>query len=157
MVCPTCRRWVSRGARWCRSCGRPLGSRDLPALELLLPGGGRVTASPGTTLGRQHSSTVRLSDPSVSRAHARVTGTADAPAIVDAGSSAGTWVDGVAVGRRPVALRDGAVLRLGDAEVAVERPRDNRDSGRTSVVPARATAMTAAAVGGSEKPRLRSG
>jgi putative peptide zinc metalloprotease protein len=129
----------------------------LPALELVLPGGGRVTASPGVTLGRHRSSTVRLSDPSVSRAHARVTGTADAPAIVDAGSSTGTWVDGVAVGRRPVALRDGAVVRLGDAEVAVERPRDERDSGRTSVVPARATAMTAAAVGRSDLPRLRPG
>ena len=157
MVCPTCRRWVSRGACSCRNCGRRLGGCDLPALELVLPGGVRVTAAPGITLGRLRSSTVRLSNPSVSRTHARVTGTADAPAIVDARSSTGTWLDGVAVGRRPVELRDGAVLRLGDAEVAVERARDDRDSGRTSVVPARATAMTAAAVGGSGKPRLRPG
>jgi putative peptide zinc metalloprotease protein len=157
MVCPTCRRWVSREACSCRNCGRRLGRCDPPALELVLPGGGRVTAAPGITLGRHRSSTVQLSDPSVSRAHARVTGTADAPAIVDDGSSTGTWVDGVAVGRRPVELHDGAVLRLGDTEVAVERPRDDRDSGRTSVVPARATAMTAAAVAGSDTPRLRPG
>ena len=134
-----------------------LGGRALPALELVLPAGERVTAAPGVTLGRHRSSAVRLSDPSVSRAHARVTGTADAPAIVDAGSATGTWVDGVALGRRPVALRDGAVLRLGDAELGVERQRDDRDSGRTSVVPARASAMTAAAVGRSDTPRLRPG
>jgi len=130
MVCPACHRWVSRGARRCRGCGRPLGGLDLPALELVLPGGERVTASPGSTLGRDRTATVRLSDPSVSRAHARVTGTSEAPAIVDAGSSTGTWVDGVAVGRRPVALHDGAVVRLGDAEVVVDRPRDDRESGR---------------------------
>jgi putative peptide zinc metalloprotease protein len=157
MVCPACRRWVSRGARWCRGCGTLLGGHDLPGVEFVLPGGARVTAAPGVTLGRHRSSAVRLSDPSVSRAHARVIGTADAPAIVDAGSATGTWVDGMSVGRRPVALRDGAVLRLGDAEVAVERPRDDRDSGRTSVVPARVSALTAAAVGRSDMPRLRPG
>ena len=157
MVCPACRRWVAREARCCRACGAVLAGRDLPALEFVVAGGARVTAAPGVTLGRDRSSAVRLSDPSISRAHARVTGTAGAPAIIDAGSAKGTWLDGVAVGRRPVALRDGAVLRLGDAELAVERPRDDRDSGRTSVVPARASGLTAAAIGRSDTPRLRPG
>src|SRR4051812_2832846 len=157
MVCPACHRWVARRARWCRSCGALLGATDMPALEFVLPGGERVTAAPGVTLGRQRSSGARLWDPSVSRAHARVTGTADAPAIVDTGSSAGTWVDGVAADRRPVALRDGAGLRLGDTELTVERQRDERESGRTSVVPGRASSMTAATIGRADAPRLRAG
>jgi putative peptide zinc metalloprotease protein len=129
----------------------------VPAMELVLPGGGRAPVTPGATIGRDPSSTVRLSDPSVSRAHARVVGEAGSPALVDAGSAGGTWIDGRAVGQRPIALHDGAVLRLGDAEVIVERTRSTRDSGRTVMVPRGASALTAAAVARDDAPRLRSG
>ena len=62
--------------------------------------------------------------------HARIT--ADA-VLEDAGSSHGTWLDGVRV-TGPSPLRDGAKIRLGDAELRVERRRDVAEAGRTIVV-----------------------
>ena len=118
----------------------------------------RVTAAPGSTLGRRSVvDRAAVGSERVARARARDrepptlprSPTPDRPRAP--GSTGSRW----AAGRS--SCSDGAVLRLGDAEVAVERPRDDRDSGRTSVVPAHATAMTAAAVGGSDKPRLRPG
>ena len=106
MVCPICRRWIARDAAWCRNCGAALRD-DAPELRLVLADGAQAAAAPGTTLGRERTSTLRLSDPSVSRAHARVTGTAAEPAIEDVGSTSGTWADGVPVGREPVPALQG--------------------------------------------------
>ena len=64
--------------------------------------------------------------------HARIS--ADA-VLEDAGSSHGTWLDGVRV-TGPSPLRDGAKIRLGDAELRVERRRESTEAGRTIVVPA---------------------
>src|SRR5215211_7522838 len=97
MVCPACRRWTARAATWCRSCGTALRA-DVPGLRLVAPAGVEASATPGTTVGRQGSSTLRLVDPSVSRAHARVTGTVAAPVLEDVGSTAGTWADGRLLG-----------------------------------------------------------
>ena len=41
MLCPDCRRQVTRGAAYCGSCGAPLGEAEAP-LELVLAGGERV-------------------------------------------------------------------------------------------------------------------
>jgi putative peptide zinc metalloprotease protein len=106
---------------------------------------------------------VVLSDPSVSRVHARIS--ADA-VLEDAGSSHGTWLDGERV-TQPAPLRDGARIRLGDAELRVERRREMAEAGRTIVVRAGASVMVpsvgAPAVSGGSatqfglKPRVRSG
>jgi FHA domain len=143
MLCPVCRRWVARTAGWCRNCGAVFGE-TAPGLGFVLPDGGRAPVTPGSTIGRGAWNDVRLTDPSVSRAHARVAGTAAAPSLVDTGSAAGTWLDGRTVGDRPVELHDGSTLRLGDAELTVERRRDPGDSGRTTMVPARAPELTGA-------------
>ena len=156
MLCPNCRRWVERDASWCRSCGAVLGD-GVPAMQLVLPEGERTEARPGVTLGRGSACAVRLTDPSVSRSHARITGTAALPAIADAGSATGTWVDGRSAARRARSLRDGSVVRLGDAELTVERRRASQDSGRTSIVPAHSAAMTAAMAGRDAPPSLRAG
>src|SRR4051794_41984453 len=84
------------------------------------------------TIGRAPGASLVLSDPSVSRVHARVT--ADG-VLEDAGSSHGTWLDGVRL-TSPLPLRDGAKIRLGDAELRVERRRDVAEAGRTIVVQA---------------------
>jgi putative peptide zinc metalloprotease protein len=124
-------------------------------LELVLADGTRVPLVEEVTLGRAPEATVVLADPSVSRLHARISiGNGEGPVLQDAGSSHGTYVDGVRV-TAPVALRDGARIRLGDSELGVERPRADAEAGRTVVVAAGATAMLPAAAG--THPRVRSG
>ncbi|MDA0185600.1 FHA domain-containing protein [Solirubrobacter phytolaccae] len=154
MLCHSCRRQLERGASYCGSCGAPLNGAPAP-LELVLDGGERVPVVHELIIGRAPGSSVLLSDPSVSRTHARIT--ADA-VLEDVGSSHGTWLDGVRV-TGPLPLRDGAKIRLGDAELRVERRREVAEAGRTMFVPAGGTAFLPS-VGGTQfgmRPRVRSG
>jgi putative peptide zinc metalloprotease protein len=156
VLCPSCRRQLERGASYCGSCGAPLNGAPAP-LELVLDGGQRVPVVSELTIGRSPGSTLVLSDPSVSRTHARIT--ADAR-LEDIGSSHGTFLDGVRV-TGPAPLRDGAKIRLGDAELRVERRREAEEAGRTMFVPAGQTAMVpSVGAGGTQfgmRPRVRSG
>ena len=154
MLCPACRRQLERGASWCGACGAPIAGAAAP-LELVLADLTRVPLVADVTLGRAPGSTVVLSDPSVSRVHARISaGNGEGVLLEDAGSSHGTYVDGVRV-TGPVPLHDGAKIRLGDSELAVERRRDGAEAGRTLVVRAGATALVPAMPG--MRPRVRSG
>ncbi|MEA2296922.1 MAG: putative peptide zinc metalloprotease protein [Solirubrobacteraceae bacterium] len=139
MLCPSCRRQLERGASYCSSCGTPLNGASAP-LELVLADATRVPVVAEMTIGRAPGASLVLSDPSVSRVHARIT--ADA-VLEDAGSSHGTWMDGVRL-TGPLPLRDGAKIRLGDAELRVERQRDAAEAGRTIVV--RSDAVTPAPI-----------
>ncbi|WP_157592551.1 FHA domain-containing protein [Solirubrobacter soli] len=129
MLCPSCRRQLERGASYCGSCGTPLNGAVAP-LELVLADATRVPVVSEMTIGRAPGASLVIADPSVSRVHARIS--ADAQ-IEDAGSSHGTYLDGVRV-TDPLPLRDGAKIRLGDAELRVERRRDVAEAGRTIVV-----------------------
>jgi putative peptide zinc metalloprotease protein len=154
VLCHNCRRQLERGASYCGSCGAPLNGAPAP-LELVLAGGERVPMVSELIIGRAPGSSVLLDDPSVSRTHARIT--ADA-VLEDVGSSHGTWLDGVRV-TGPLPLRDGAKIRLGDAELRVERRREAAEAGRTMFVPAGGTALLPS-VGGTQfgmRPRVRSG
>jgi putative peptide zinc metalloprotease protein len=133
VLCPSCRRQVERGTRWCSSCGAPLGEAAAP-LELVLAEGTRVPVLGEMTIGRAPGSTLQLDDPAISRFHARiVVENGDGPRIEDAGSSYGTWVDGERIdGPRP--LRDGSRIQLGDRELVVQRRRSESEAGRTIVV-----------------------
>jgi putative peptide zinc metalloprotease protein len=163
VLCPACRRQLERGASWCGACGTPLGGADAP-LELVLSDATRVPLVADVTLGRAPGSSVVLGDPTVSRLHARISpGNGGAPVIEDAGSSHGTFLDGVRV-TGPVPLRDGAQIRLGDSEMRVERPRDSTEAGRTIVVRAGASVVVPAAASPAAaatqfgmRPRVRSG
>src|SRR5690242_4438581 len=135
MLCPRCHRLRPRAAVPCPVCGA-LPDGRVQDLELVLPGGDRVPLVGTVTIGRSPQSNVRLDDPAVSRAHARVSGRPGAaPLLEDAGSTYGTWLDGERVdGARE--LRDGALLRFGDEELRVERRREESEAGRTVLVPA---------------------
>ena len=166
MLCPDCHRQVKRGAAFCGSCGAPLGAEA--ALELVLAGGERVPLVSELVIGRAAGSSLQLDDPSVSRTHARISeaGNGRGVRIEDAGSSHGTYVDGTRV-TGPVALRDGAHIRIGDQELTVERRRDEAEAGRTLVVRPGASlvvgavgapaAPTANATSFGMRPRVRSG
>src|SRR3954469_3519095 len=136
MLCRTCRRQLERGASYCGSCGTPLNGASAP-LEIVLDDATRVPVVAEMTLGRAPGATLVLSDPTVSRMHARISAGGD---LEDAGSSHGTWLDGVRV-RGPRALHDGAQIRLGDAELRVERRREAAEAGRTIVVRAGASLL----------------
>ena len=161
MLCRECRRQVSRGDAYCGACGAPLGGGDEP-LELVLAGGERVPLVDDVVIGRSPASTLRLDDPSVSRTHARI----GDGRIEDAGSSHGTFVDGLPLDG-PVLLRDGMRIRIGDQELAVERRRPDGGAGSTIVVPPGASlvvdnvgaraGVAAPATQFGVRPRMRSG
>jgi putative peptide zinc metalloprotease protein len=163
VLCRECHRQVTRGAALCGSCGAPLGAGH-PPLELVLAGGARVPLVEDITIGRGPAATLRLDDPSVSRLHARISA-GNGARIEDAGSSHGTFVDGARL-TRPLALRDGAHIRIGDQEITVERRRGAGEAGRTIVVRPGAS-IVVGAVGAEEmstpathfgmRPRVRSG
>jgi hypothetical protein len=165
MLCPSCRRQLDPGGGFCLSCGTPRPGHVAP-LELVLGDRTRVPVVEEMTIGRAQGSTVVLEDPTVSRLHARISGNGGGTATIeDAGSSHGTWVDGTRIDR-PMELRDGINLRLGDQEMRVERRRDNAEAGRTIVVrpgaslvvPAMGQAdVTSQATQFGIKPRIRSG
>jgi putative peptide zinc metalloprotease protein len=161
VLCPSCRRQLERGASYCGSCGTPLNGASAP-LELVLADATRVPVVSEMTIGRALGATLVLSDPTVSRVHARIS---EGAVLEDAGSSHGTYLDGERV-TAPSPLRDGARIRLGDAELLVERRRDAAEAGRTIVVRPGASlvlpAIGAADVTGSAtqfgmRPRVRSG
>jgi putative peptide zinc metalloprotease protein len=110
--------------------------------ELVLPDGSRVPLLDQVTVGRAPDSDVRLDDPSVSRRHARLRVDGDVPAIEDAGSRSGTWVDDHRVSGAET-LTDGARVRVGDQELVVERRRSDAEAGRTILVPESAAVASA--------------
>ncbi|MEU9605180.1 FHA domain-containing protein [Streptomyces sp. NPDC048057] len=86
--------------------------------------GGRVS------IGRSADADVPLDDPDVSRLHCEVTVDEDGRVTVaDLGSTNGTALDGRTVGRRPVTLPPGALLRLGESTLRLS-PAD-----RTAALP----------------------
>jgi putative peptide zinc metalloprotease protein len=135
---------------------------DHALYELVLADGSRVPLSQLVTIGRASATDVRLDDPSVSRLHARLRMDGAAPAIEDAGSRYGTWVDGHRVTGRQ-GLADGSRIRVGDQELVVERRRSPTEAGRTVVVPLGASAVMPAPASPpastrfGARPRLRSG
>ena len=166
MLCTSCRRQLTRGADYCGTCGAPVANAT-PPLELVLADETRVPLVGDMTIGRAPGSTVVLADPSVSREHARISpgGNGGGVSIEDAGSSAGTLVDGVAITSATL-LHDGAKLQIGGQSLRVERQRDGAEAGRTIVVKPGASLLVPAvgptglaqrATQFGMKPRVRSG
>ncbi|MFF2778326.1 FHA domain-containing protein [Streptomyces sp. NPDC058052] len=88
-------------------------------------------------VGRSVEADVPLDDPDVSRAHCTVTVAGDGRVTVaDLGSTNGTTLDGAPVGDRPVRLRPGALLRLGESTLRLTVPDDApADSGTLPTAP----------------------
>jgi putative peptide zinc metalloprotease protein len=122
-------------------CVASTSSRD-DVFDLVLEDQSRVPLDGVVTIGRARSSTVRLEDALVSRAHALLTRSPDDGRwlIRDAGSRYGTWVDGrrVAAEHR---LTDGERITVGRQQMTFERRRSADEDGRTILVPAQHTAV----------------
>jgi putative peptide zinc metalloprotease protein len=164
MLCPTCRRQLAQ-APVCAACGTPAPGAGAP-LELVLADGTRVRLVGELTIGRSRGSALQLDDPSVSRNHARIRAGEHGSALLeDAMSSHGTFLDEARV-TAPVALRDGALIRVGNQRIEVQAHRADDAAGRTIVVPVGASLLLPAAGTASlqpaqtaegQRPRLRSG
>ncbi len=137
MLCPYCHRQLDAGRSTCRACGKAIPGRRA-ALELVARDGARIPLTRSLTLGRGAENDVTLSDPSVSRQHARVVLDDGVPLLEDAASSHGTFLDG-----RPVEgareLHAGSVVQLGDVPLRVVAVDDEALAGHTVVVPAGAS------------------
>ncbi|GHA71228.1 FHA domain-containing protein [Streptomyces termitum] len=79
-------------------------------------------------IGRSDEADVPLDDPDVSRSHCRVTVADDGRiTVADLGSTNGTTLDGAPVADRPVRLRPGSLLRLGESTLRLGGPGDGAD------------------------------
>ncbi|MEV7567679.1 FHA domain-containing protein [Streptomyces tanashiensis] len=84
-------------------------------------------------IGRSVDADVPLDDPDVSRSHCTVTvGEDGRVTVADRGSTNGTTLDGMPVGDRPVPLRPGALLRLGESALRLTGPGGAPGGGGTS-------------------------
>jgi putative peptide zinc metalloprotease protein len=162
VLCPHCHRQLDAGRSACPSCGKAIAGRS-SAFELLAPDGARIPLSRSLTLGRDSENDITLSDPSVSRRHARVRLADGVPMLEDAGSSHGTFLDGRRI-ESESELRAGSLIQLGDIPLRVVPADDTGAAGRTLVVPAGSSfaalqvPVDAAASGEiSLRPRVRSG
>jgi putative peptide zinc metalloprotease protein len=142
---------VQRGDAWCGVCGVTLDGAVLP-LELVLGDGTHVALDHTLEIGRAAENSVRIQDPSVSRSHARILVSSGGPRLEDAGSSHGTFLDGRQISE-PVALADGARIKLGDVELTVRRRASDVQPNRTIVVGS-GTSVLVPAVG---QPAMRAG
>jgi putative peptide zinc metalloprotease protein len=131
---------------------------------LVLPDHTPIALAHDLTIGRARGNALRIADSSVSRTHARISPgpRGSAPVLRDAGSTYGTFVDGLRVASA-ASLRDGSRIELGNLELTVMRQRTDEEAGRTIVVPAgssvlitRSGAARTDPVAGAN-PRLRSG
>ena len=83
--------------------------------------GTRFPLGPEQTLGRGRAATIQLPDPAASRVHVRLRLLASgAVQIEDLGSKNGVRVNGVRIDRRPLALRPGDEVVVGETALAVE-------------------------------------
>jgi putative peptide zinc metalloprotease protein len=163
MLCSVCRRQFPREASYCPACG---AARDGAggAFDLVLPDDTRIPIAREVTIGRARGNVLRIADPAVSRSHVRISPAVDGrpPALLDAGSSFGTWVDGRRV-QESVPLHDDARISVGDVELVVQRRRGAAEAGRTLVVPAGASVLVSSAGAAAAPttaprlPQLRSG
>jgi putative peptide zinc metalloprotease protein len=131
MLCRSCRCQIARSDDVCTVCGTPVKGRA--PLELVIGDGRRIPLVYGPlTLGRGSENLIRITGETVSRNHAQIVIDPAGPAVEDAGSTYGTFVDGHQITGRTL-LRDGSMLGLGDVKLTVEAKRHESASGRTVV------------------------
>jgi S-DNA-T family DNA segregation ATPase FtsK/SpoIIIE len=84
------------------------------------------------TIGRSDECTVTLTDPLVSRRHARVLLT-PAPIVLDEGSAGGTTISGSSI-RRPTPVDWGGAIEVGSTVVVLEAAENHQDSSGVGVL-----------------------
>jgi pSer/pThr/pTyr-binding forkhead associated (FHA) protein len=133
VTCPVCKTETSALDGYCEECGFALegaeGVQQMPSLPIAeLPtlvdaAGNEYALRPGVnTVGRLNAD-VLLSDPSVSRSHARIVVQNGTVTIEDVGSTNGTFVNGQKLTPQvPIPLADGAEIAFGGTKLTLRMP-----------------------------------
>ncbi|MEJ5251419.1 MAG: FHA domain-containing protein [Chthonomonadetes bacterium] len=133
VTCPVCKTETSAIDGYCEECGFALSGAegvqeltppDVAELPVLVDmQGNTYTLRPGVnTVGRLNAD-VLLSDPSVSRSHARIIVQNGTVTIEDVGSTNGTFVNGQKLTPQvPVPLADGAEITFGGTRMTLRIP-----------------------------------
>lgn len=133
VTCPVCKTETSAIDGYCEECGfalegaeavQALPSLEVPEMPTLVDALGNVyTLRPGVnTVGRLNAD-VLLSDPSVSRSHARIFVQNGTVTVEDVGSTNGTFVNGQKLTpQAPVPLTDGAEITFGATKLTLRMP-----------------------------------
>ena len=150
MLCKSCRRQISRSDDVCNVCGTPVPGRG--SLELVVGDGRRIPLLASLSLGRGTDNLIRIDGDTISRHHAKIVVDGGRVFVEDAGSTYGTFLDGQKVEAR-AALHDGAVIKLGDAEMHVVAKRGAGGAAKTVLF----GAIAGLDEGGLSHPRLRPG
>jgi hypothetical protein len=109
--------------------------------------GRRYAARAGClTLGRVGGNDVVIRDPGISRRHLRIRTAGSAWIVEDMGSSNGTFIEGRRL-QRPVVLRGGEAIRVGQSELVFEASRRAEPWPRPPRTPSRRRPLIVAAVG----------
>lgn len=93
------------------------------------------------TLGRDPLADIVISDPEVSRQHARLMETEDGYELQDLGSTNGTFVDGQRLGGEALLLQPGQQVEMGSGVALLYQPVPGEDSDGTMVRPQTEMAM----------------
>ena len=131
-TCSACGTATPPGSVWCPECGLRCGTiagalpggASLPAPTLVARDGRTWTLTMGTnTVGRERAD-ITLTDPSVSRSHARLTvDSANRVLLADAGSTNGTRCGGAKIApSREIDLSDGTELVFGNVALVIRIP-----------------------------------
>ncbi len=86
------------------------------------------------TLGRDPLADIVISDPEVSRQHARLMETEDGYELQDLGSTNGTFVDGQRLGGEVVLLQPGQQIEMGSGVALLYQPVPTADDGKPTMV-----------------------
>jgi DNA-binding NtrC family response regulator len=127
---------------------QPRQVRIVRKLRVTVEGGadhGATATGDAIAIGTSSDNGLALADPAVSRYHLELRRGADGIAVVDLGSSNGTWIGGLRVERALVPA--GTRLRIGDTTLAVD------DGGQTVAPPATETQAIPELVGESDAIR----
>ena len=111
MKCPKCGRESPDDADRCTSCNAPLAVATLEVSQGDLPEKIYFLKQRGYTLGRGKHNDFVLSEPSISKSHARIVSLEGHFFVEDQASTHGVYIDGLRVDR--AALKSGSQLQLG--------------------------------------------
>ncbi|MBM3263432.1 MAG: zinc-ribbon and FHA domain-containing protein [candidate division Zixibacteria bacterium] len=141
MICPACGHENHTDTQFCTQCGADMDTQSSgrlivisePATSLLNSrrgigsggteerrGGIRIAQTP-FLIGRNRDNTLILNDDQTSANHARIVSDSRQIFIEDAGSTNGTFVDGVRI-ETPTSLKDGSLIKIGSTILKYEAP-----------------------------------
>lgn len=112
-----------------------IGLFELEFLQGETPGRKVVLTAAELSIGRDDSSNLVLSQPAISRQHARIFQRDNIWYIIDLGSANGTHVNGTPVHNSPIQLRSGDIIQMGPVVMRLQNPSGSLAQTQSWVAP----------------------